>query len=290
MIHLNEIDWITNNNYIQANINNKFFIDIWKFGNIYQCKVNVNYDHKIDNKSISNDNVGVCLKPANNVLDAKINCINWINDYKNLYSLPDILIDNSLKKYPSLFPNRIAVIDQYFFVIGCGYFWLDGALYSHPDEEDSIESSEIFEKQNEKEDEEFFNLISNAFDILNISKENFSKEKILLKIESAKFQIKLDRKKMWEGDKFLFHPVSKNHSNIFKVPDDVKPEWLYLAYEAALLLRDNSGIPEFNSNYFAFSDNDLKNQEKNRELGSLIVEDLERRFYHVKKISSQKEK
>lgn len=62
--------------------------------------------------------------------------------------------------------------------------------------------------------------------------------------------------------------------------DDVKPEWLSLAYEAARLLRDRSGVPNLpKSRYETLSvSDDLKRQEDNRVLGAKLVADLERRF------------
>ena len=43
-----------------------------------------------------------------------------------------------------------------------------------------------------------------------------------------------------DGGPYDFYPVSPDHSNIFKVPDDVTDAWLAVAYEAAVALRDRS--------------------------------------------------
>lgn len=88
----------------------------------------------------------------------------------------------------------------------------------------------------------------------------------------------------WNQGVYQFYPASENYSNICLVPDDVKPEWLELAYESALLLRDKSGVIKMPKSRFDTANRDIddeKRQADNRVLGAKIVADLERRFPHI---------
>lgn len=58
--------------------------------------------------------------------------------------------------------------------------------------------------------------------------------------------------------------------------------WLVMAYEAALLLRDRSGVPKIKSKWLSFSQDDMLRQEKNRQIGAKVVKDLEERFPQLK--------
>src|ERR1700722_16953955 len=58
-----------------------------------------------------------------------------------------------------------------------------------------------------------------------------------------------------------FYPVSKDFSDICRVPNDVRPDWLALAYEAATILRDRS-----------------TSEGNNATIGNELVKQLERRF------------
>lgn len=70
------------------------------------------------------------------------------------------------------------------------------------------------------------------------------------------------------GMNYSFHPLSK-YSNIINVPDDVNDDWLKLAYETAILLRDRSNLEDTRENM---------QQTKNRERSFGIIRDLKHRF------------
>lgn len=250
-------------------VDGRFWVTTWPFGSIHQSKIYVDYDHKMDGKAPDSPikgqgHVGICLEPGKTRNEAMKKGLAWVKQYqeKGTPSVKDEF-DYCYKYYPDLFLNRISIIDHLFFVIGGGHEWLDGAIVSTSPEQ-HLRSNKYFD------------------DLKETLKET---KKILKELRPVPEEEDLDayRAKHWTTGIYRFYPASKDYSNVCLVPDDVKPEWLELAYEAALLLRDKSGIPDIKSKWTSTDKHEIKRQEDNRELGIQVVSDLERRFPHVKK-------
>lgn len=276
--------WSSNNTYYEndwhTTVDGRFHATTWKFGSIHQAKVFVDYEHKIEGKEPASfkvdGSVGVCLRYGRTMEDAMQICLDWIKEFQaNGPASVQQVFEDSWNHWPTLYPmgNRIAVIDHIFFAIGGGYSWVDGAIMCTTPH-DYLESRE----RDEREDKKLKEALKKASELRALLK----KYK-LDKGEEPEDDWEDVREKYWKMDVFSFYPVSKDYSNICLVPDDVKPEWLALAYEAALLLRDKSGIPDIKSRWYNKTEDDHKRQEDNRALGAEIVAELERRFPHVKK-------
>jgi hypothetical protein len=279
--------WESNETYYDndwhTTVDERFHVSTWKFGSIHQSKVFIDYKHLMEGKhtdSIKCDgSVGVCLRPGKTMVEAMQIGLDWIEKFKqNGPASVEEVFKDSWEHWPTLFPNgnRIAVIDHILFVIGGGYGWVDGAVMClSPD--DYLESRRRDEE--DKERQEMRKAVKEARELL--------KKYKLDKGEEPEDDWEDVRAKYWETGIYSFYPVSKNYSNICLVPDDVKPEWLTLSYEAALLLRDKSGVPDIKSKWFTKSEDDHKRQEENRKLGAELVAELERRFPHVAQKSQQ---
>lgn len=251
----------------------------WEFGSIYQCKVFIKYEHTIDGKKHTSpgfdDNIGICLTPGKTREEANKRVLDWIETFKKR----GILSSNKLfkrcqKNYPSLFPNRVSILEHLFFVSGNGYDWLDGCLIELSPS-DHLEAK-IMRKQDKNMD-----------DLVARIKENGREARKLLGIPEPDEE-KVDdedsyRKKRAEVDLHMFYPVSKDYSNICQVPDDVQTHWLKISYEAAILLRDKSGIPDIKSKHHKPTERDVAQQARNSQIGAEVVAELERRFPHVLK-------
>jgi hypothetical protein len=72
-----------------------------------------------------------------------------------------------------------------------------------------------------------------------------------------------------DGTPENFYPMCEC-ANLANIPDDVQPEWLALAYETAVALRDRSG-GEWG--------------RQNRQWGRRLIRDIVRRFPHVERRS-----
>lgn len=264
----------------------RFTATTWKFGDIHQCKVFIKYKHMIEGKEyISpgfNDQVGIGLTHGKTRNEAMQRATDWIETFKKRGLLSSNKLFKKMEKnYPTLFPDRNRILDHLFFTIGNGYNWLDGGLIElNP-------SDHLENKDQKKEFDEFEDIIRRA-------KQSGKDARLLLGLPEEEEELdtrQIYEEKIWKGDKLPFYPVSKEHSNICCVPDDVQGHWLKLAYEAAILLRDKSGLPDIESKHNSFPKDYVERQEKNREIGALVVSDLERRFYaiqEIQQVSSEK--
>lgn len=278
---MNRDDWerIDSHDKKQVWKQGRFSAMTWEFGSIYQCKVFIQYEHMIEGKKhVSpgfNDEIGICLTPGKTREEASKRALDWIETFQKR----GILSSNKLfkkcqKEYPSLFPNRISILSHLFFTGGNGYDWLDGCLI------EVSPSSHLEMKAMRKQDRDMDDLMSRV-------RESGREARKLLGIPEPDEEEVDDeasyRKKCAEADKHMFYPISKEYANICQVPDDVQTHWLKISYEAAILLRDKSGIPDIKSKHHKYTESDVKRQARNAEIGAEVVAELERRFPHVLK-------
>ena len=266
----------------QTTVDGRFHIMTWKFGNIHQAKVLVDYEHLVGGKPVApvkNDGtVDFYLEYGRTLDEAMQICLDWIVEFqKTGPATVEQTFKDSWDHWPTLYPQgmRLPVIDHIFFTIGGGYDWFDGGLvhtspYSH------------LESQKRKErDKDLEKALEAAREITKIRQERKLAKGEELEYDDLDFDEQ--RALFWKQDVYRFYPASDDYSNVCLVPDDVKPEWLELAYEAAKLLRDKSGLPNIKSRrYNVHSEDDAKRQKDNRKLGAKVVADLEKRFPQLK--------
>lgn len=262
--------WQKEGNTWYTTVDARFVANTWRFGDIHQAKVLVDYDLKVDGKTfvspLSEPYVGICLRPGNTRDEAMKICLDFIEEYNS--TIP-VSVEDTIKfcaqHYSDIYPNRASFIDHLFFTIGNGYDWLDGCLVN-------TSPHDHLELQSRKDrDKDLYEAMS-AF-------------KALMKETNKDYVDSGEKRRLrWEADVHEFYSVNKDYSNICQVPDDVKPDWLELAYEAALLLRDKSGVPNLKTEWYNTTEEDAqKRQQENRKIGAEMVAQLERRFPHVKK-------
>lgn len=254
----------TGDDHLYATINDKLTASTWEFGDIHQAVVYVKYNHLIDGKKSDHffDTIyglSIDLHYGETREQAMQHCLDWIAQYqaKGVPTAEEAFQD-CYKYYPDLFPSRAAVLDHWFFVGGNGYGWLDGSIVDTSPDDRELGTSECMKEMS----------------------------RLIKEIEEQLAELGCPIEKdppgiLWENPPYAFYQPHK-YSKICNVPDDVKPEWLALAYEAALLLRDHSGVPDIKSKRYNFGKEEVERQEENRKIGADIVRQLERRFPHVK--------
>lgn len=263
-------DWYTT-------VHERFHPMTWKFGSIHQSKVFVDYNHLVDGKTPASPkcdgDIGICLRYGKTTEEAMQICLDWIDKYRTAGpTTPEQVFQDSWDHWPTLYPmgDRISVIGHICFTLGGGYSWVDGAIIC-TSPEDWIES-----RRRDEEDESRKEMLA-----------SLKEAKALIK----KYKLEEDedyedhdefRERLHKQDVHMFYPVCEDYANICMVPDDVRPEWLALAYEAAILLRDKSGVPEIKSRWWTPQPDDYTRQEENRKIGTKVVADLERRFPQLK--------
>lgn len=281
--------WSSNETYYDndwhTDVGDRFHATTWKFGNIHQAKVFVDYVHKMEGKDPDSPKVdmgiGICLRYGKTMEEAMQICLDWIEEFKTKGPAgPQQVFEDSWDHWPTLYPrgNRIAVIGHLFFTIGGGYSWVDGAIMC-TSPHDHLES-----RRREEKDEGLKKALKACEEVRKMVRER----KLASGEEFDYFDLTEEEKDQlrWGQGVYQFYPASEDYSNVCLVPDDVKPEWLELAYEAALLLRDKSGVIKMPRSRFDSDRSDIdevKRQEDNRALGAKVVAELERRFPYVKK-------
>lgn len=257
----------------------RFSISIWRFGPRFQCKVFVKYPQAKEDPDI-----GLPISESRD--EAMQRGVAWIKQFEeNGPGSPDEVFSDCYNHYKSIYQYRHQVIEQLFFVIGNGYDWLDGAIVSNS----PYDHLEALHRQEDKWDAE---------------EEEREKDWEALRArfpELGESPIAARRRKTIgphpdDGRPLALYPVSEGYSNIFLVPDDVTDEWLQVAYEAAIMLRDRSSAdavqprldirlphdPELAALVKKEREDRAKSdrvrQEQNRQAGVKIVKDLERRF------------
>jgi hypothetical protein len=249
-----------------ADLNDRVSVITWQFGSIHQCKILIKYN---------DDVVGICLEAQPTRLAAMRHGVAWAKNYID-NGLPSAkqVFDDCFKHYPTLFYTRVDVIEHVFFVVGGGYDWLDGSVVCNSPE------SHLRSKKNEAKQKRINKSMSVALICEEIYGEKFYeslppklKESIkkIVDIEFDKKKEVVERPLPDEGMRKNFYPVSDNYSLITNVPDDVKDEWLALAYEAAIMLRDRSNVIELSS------ESSIDNV-RNIEIGTRVVRELTERF------------
>lgn len=261
-----------------ANIDNRFIATTWKFGSIHQAKVFIDYNFLIKGERkyspfINHSDVGICLRPGKSMHEAMQICLDWISNYQqNGPSSPETIL-NKIWEHWTSFPkhNKPAVLDQLFFVGGGGYTWLDGALVEeNPDDY-------LIIKNREQEDPSLFKALEACK-----RADELIKEIAIRNGEVPEDDMDTAKEKWWSCELYHFYRIN-DYSNISNIPDDIKPEWLDLAYEAATLLRDKSGLPSYQSKWYKNSPQSEEDQKYNRQRGAEIVKELEERFGKINK-------
>lgn len=270
-------------------IDDKFVATTWKFGNIHQCKIFVKYEHRINgivgcthSYAIGEDYQAICLGYGKTRDKAMQKMVDWIHDYQKAKPVKaDTFIKQVQKNWPDLYDNRMSVLEQLFFTIGGGYGWLDGAMfdittqdYDPPSKEETARLKKEIAQEKRRIDK-----LDKALKKYGVEKEKNQSD-----------QREEDRELLWKADTYPFYPASESYSKVCLVPDDVRPDWLKVAHEAALLLRDHSGVPDIKMSFLKFDKEDIKRQEENRKIGTKVVKELENRFPQLKGKDATKNK
>lgn len=264
----------SNNKKVWIYTDDRFMAMTWKIENTYQCKIYIKYNHMIEGKKYisfrPNDEICINLSSGKTREEANSRALEWIKTFKIKGVLSaNKLFKKCMKEYPNLFSNRIAILSHLFFTGGNGYDWLDGSIIKN--NQSAHLEMKIIRKKNKESDDVVARIKETRRVLISEPKEDIDDE--------ASYYNSLAK-----TDKYMFYPVSREYSKICHVPDDVTSSWLKISYEAAILLRDKSGIPILKSKYHNPTKYDIANQLKNSEIGAEVVFNLEKRFPNVKKV------
>jgi hypothetical protein len=264
-----------------TDVNERVSATTWKFGSIHQCKVFIKYP-QMRASAHNGKSVGIGLQCQPTMRSAMKHGVEWAQNYieNDPKSVEQVFAD-CFAHWPTIYGTRVSVIEHLFFVIGNGYEWLDGAIVS-TGPEDYIEAQQRREYRKNNPDPEMIKRNKLFQDLLDKPDTSEEVKKIcrdaLGLLNEDDIAEREGRPVPDDGELIVFYPVC-NYSEIMRVPDDVRPDWLALSYEAAILLRDRSGISEHCRTKYpgAIEDNEVRCIE-NIEIGARIVNELEQRF------------
>ena len=152
---------------------------------------------------------------------------------------PERTLQKMYDEYPHLFPCRQQALDHLFCVIGNGYEWKKGELVYRKElyyyDRELDERVEIpFENDNEPD------IISKApmtDEEYEIEHQEWIEETVELKCRLNKRITREEALKVTLENCHKWYPISKNHSYICNLPDDITPEWKALAEECKEMLK-----------------------------------------------------
>lgn len=252
--------WYYQNGGVGTLVADRFEVVTWKFGDIHQCKVYIHYPGSRD--PMDGPRIGMCLPPSKTREEAMRRGLDWVAQYKGPES-PDELFPRLFRRWKTLFRRRADLLDHLFFVIGNGYSWLDGGIISTLAYEDEERVVTVPPPGSPK-------AYSGGFYKLPYSEQRIIQDYHHHLLEEAMPVGPLHD----DGRAREFYPVSQ-YSAILCIPEDARPDWLLVAYEAALLLRDRQVRAPRDSNHQARCN-------KNIEYGEKVVADLEAKYPHLK--------
>lgn len=241
----------------------RYHLHVWPFGQIYQCKVIVQYAYSSERfylGAIDDDSpaVGICLSASETRDKAMKLGLKWIEEYEATGpATPERLFQSCYENWKTLYQTRPDVIDHVFYTIGNGYDWLDGAIvntgpYDHIEAADS----DLEDKMD-----------GIAADWEELRKKHPDLPELpWKKREHYKVGPHPD-----DHAPRSFYPASERYSNLTLIPEDVTNDWLEVCYEAALMLRDRSDVE-------APNDEDRARQIGNKVLGERLVTRIENKF------------
>lgn len=128
-------EWVLTDHHDQshrAQVGERFQALTWRFGEIHQAKVFIEYEHASSfiNEVHGHKLVDMRLEPGWTQEEAMQRCLDWIADFEaHGPPSPETEMARCFEEYPSLYKTRLDVLRQWWFADGGdGYEWLDGAI------------------------------------------------------------------------------------------------------------------------------------------------------------------
>lgn len=252
--------WKPDGDGVATAVHGRFTVTTWRFGDIHQSKVFVDYPKSRDPVGTE---VGICLRPGKTRKEAMQHGLAWVDTYIKAGGPegPDTLFPKLYRDWRTIYRTRLDIIDHIFFTIGNGYTWLDGGIIATSDEKP------IRVKHPKGAPEfatpEFFAL------------EDHQLQHIIMQAAMDAREEKMVVGPLPDdGKPRHFYPICE-YSDVLNTPEDVREDWLKVVYEAAVVLRDRQSIEPDGFH-------DSERCASNREHGRKVVEELEAKYPHLR--------
>ena len=260
--------WAYDDDKLCTTVCKRFTVTTWQFGNIHQCLLSVAYPCP----GRDGNRVEIGLSSSRTCASAMRRGLAWIEAYRrNGPPSAKQVIAQCFKRYPELYRTRADVIEGLFFESGDDYKWLDGALLPTSQARHVLTSRERTSMRPAR--------ISDRPDLSDELRAIMREIEQKLEAEDLA-DVALGRPVPDDGGLREFCSVSPADANLFRVPPDVRPDWLMLAREAAVMLRNRSAAAQDPKKIMTDKEvvEEETTQARNRRLGAKACRLLAKQF------------
>jgi len=260
------VEWEFDDETWYGTMYERFHPMTWKFGDIWQCRINVDYEHLVEPEGWGIGN-RICLEHTYSYDNSMKKAIAWVENYReNGLPGPEEAFRWAYDNFPSLNRRRIQVISSMFFTIGGNWNWLDGQICNESPE---VEHFRKNRSDNFKLDmAEHYKMMMKTHELLKKHGEDEGNEKY--EEYKRRYEEEILGQKLEEnpqkylplpddGEPYNFYPASES-SNILCIPADVTDEWLTVCYEIVKIFTERNCNP------------------RNKELQKTLLIDFESRY------------
>lgn len=148
----------------------------------------------------------------------------------------DETVRRGIWHYPHMFPNRIHMLHHMFYVLGCGYEWVDGELVDGWVDDEGVRHSSYDELTDEDaywdhekyprgrpypEYDAYVDLVRSEIDE---------------RVHNLDWDMWVEGNPRWQGGRHPYPRSQWGGTNINNIPADCKPDWLHAAWQAVTVI------------------------------------------------------
>lgn len=239
MIKRHGVEWEWDGELWRGLMHDRFEPMTWKFGSIWQCRIDVDHDPKMfptANPLCVSLGVRVCLEPTKSHDASMKKAIAWVENYVNSGPMTwEQICRNCYDNFPTLFKRESDVIGHVFFTTGGGYGWLDGAIICETPEDRSRMFDEDYD----------LNFANPIIELVDSFKEKGDLDilpaEIIKMAEERREEVELRRNEKLlerethrlplpepEGPMWFSEYISEGYANILCIPENVTDKYLLL--------------------------------------------------------------
>jgi len=207
-----------------ARCEDRFTVSVRPSAGRFSSLVSVDYEHAEE------DAVGILLPPSPTEREAMVRGLEWVDHHLETGGpTPDQVFAKLFAGSRTIFRRRLDVLDHVFCTLGSGYAWLDGAIVEKIVEDPEIVQFTV-DAQTSALKRDLLALLPEALhDELRARFDEISRADADLPIGPLPD----------DGGPHSFYPIGKR-CLLATVPPDVRQDWLAVAHETAMAVRDRS--------------------------------------------------
>lgn len=226
--------WIKDGDLWLATIHDRYTCMTWKFGNIWQCRIDIPCD-PAPNSDVLRTSLGIRigLEPTESYYKSMKKAVEWVETYiKNGPKSWKELSNDCYEHWPTIYRTELDIIEHVFFCGGNGYGWLDGHIIAEHPEDHFVD-----QERHESPDSisrivldlaEKLGSHSTSKELQKLIDEYKEEERIRKDKEYRKSQIPQPDPETYKFSEHFW----EGSANIFCIPDNVADDYLLICKKA----------------------------------------------------------